>query len=151
MWIGLDDVPREAALEVIPGTHRGVMYNGTTFGTEDVTEPVYLDGDMPRLPDIEAERDAWNIVGWPMKRGDILIFHMLSLHGGAPTWPGYERRSISLRFLGDDVVSGYRPIMRDGFRQFFKLATSDEAYARMEQMPIGTPIGQVDGFPLVRS
>src|SRR5206468_10107333 len=38
------------------------------------------------------------------RSGDVIVFHLGVLHGGAGTAPGLRRRTISLRFLGPDVV-----------------------------------------------
>jgi hypothetical protein len=59
---------------------------------------------MPTLPDIEADRDAWDILSWPVHRGDLIVFHLGALHGGGGTSPEIERRSLTLRFFGADAV-----------------------------------------------
>ena len=51
-----------------------------------------------------AERDDWDIVGEALELGDLIVFHMGCLHGGGATHPGMRRRSLVLRFIGDDVV-----------------------------------------------
>jgi hypothetical protein len=47
-----------------------------------------------------------------MAPGDILVFHPAMLHGGAPTLPSQRRRTLSLRFFGQDAV--YTPRMDGG-------------------------------------
>ena len=64
---------------------------------------------MPRLPDIQAERDRFDIVSWDVDPGDILVFHLGALHGGAGTAAGLRRRTVSLRFMGPDVAFDGRP------------------------------------------
>ena len=46
----------------------------------------------PALPDIEADRAAWEIVSWAVDPGDLIVFHPAMLHGGAATHPGQRRR-----------------------------------------------------------
>lgn len=104
LWIPLDPVPRAGSLEVVRGSHKGVTYNGSRFEPGDDTAPLYLDSDLPRLPDIESERDRWDIAGAALAPGDLLAFHLGSLHGGGATQPGRRRRSLTVRFLGDDPV-----------------------------------------------
>ena len=104
LWIPLDPLPRECSLEVVRGSHVGVTYNGSRFELGDDTAPVYMDSALPRLPDIESDRSAWDIVGDAMSPGDILAFHLGCLHGGGATHPGMRRRSLTVRFIGDDVV-----------------------------------------------
>ncbi len=109
MWISLDSVPLSQALEFVRGSHRSTLFNGSAFTGEDDTAPLYDAADMPRLPDVEANRDQFDIVSWPIEPGDVLIFHPSTLHGGGHTEAGGERRTISLRFFGDDCNFVQRP------------------------------------------
>ncbi len=116
VWITLDPLPKEACLEVIPGSHHGITYNGSMFDPKDDTAPLYPNADMKRLPDIEAERDQWDIRSFAIEPGDVLIFHTACLHGGAATTPELRRRTLSLRFFGDDVTWVKRPMRIDKMR-----------------------------------
>lgn len=40
----------------------------------------FPEGSLADLPDIEADRSAWNILGWELSPGDAVFFHMLTLH-----------------------------------------------------------------------
>jgi ectoine hydroxylase-related dioxygenase (phytanoyl-CoA dioxygenase family) len=107
MWITFDPVIKADCLEFVRGSHRGILYDGSRFEPGDDTAPLY--GTLPRLPDIEAARDRFDIVSWEVDPGDVLIFHPSMLHGGAPTHGGRHRRTLSLRFFGDDAVFAPRP------------------------------------------
>jgi ectoine hydroxylase-related dioxygenase (phytanoyl-CoA dioxygenase family) len=109
MWITLEPVAGEEALEFIPGSHLGPLYNGANFDAEEESAPFYERSDMPRLPNIEAEREKWNIVSWPVEPGDVLVLHPSLLHGGAQMHEGGRRRTMSIRFFGDDVRYVERP------------------------------------------
>jgi len=111
LWISFDPVGASDALEFVRGSHRGPMYDGSRFDPNDDTAPIYGDGSLPRLPDIEAQRDRWEIVSWAVEPGDVLVFHPGVLHGGAATHPGNRRRTLSLRFFGTDAVYALRPGM----------------------------------------
>lgn len=104
VWITFDHIPRADALEFVPGSHQGTLYNTSAFDASDDTAPGLPGSHLERLPDIEANRDAWTIAGWDYEPGDLLIFHMGMLHGGAPTHPGTRRRTVSLRFFGPDAT-----------------------------------------------
>ncbi len=104
LWIPLDPIPRGCSLEVVRGSHTGITYNGSRFEPGNDTAPLYPVSKLPRLPDIESNRDDWEIVGEALVPGDLMVFHMGSLHGGGATLPGVRRRSLTLRFIGDDVV-----------------------------------------------
>jgi ectoine hydroxylase-related dioxygenase (phytanoyl-CoA dioxygenase family) len=109
MWICFDRVRKQDSLEFVRGSHRGVMYDGSRFDPSDDTAPIYGDGSLPRLPDIEAERDRWDIVSWAVESGDVIVFHPGVLHGGAATHRGQRRRTLSLRFFGPNATYARRP------------------------------------------
>jgi hypothetical protein len=136
VWIPLDPVPKAAALEIVRGSHKGTTYNGSLFHAKDDTVGLYKGDPLPRLPDIEAHRDEWNdkIVSWASGPGDVLIFHTASLHGGGATLPGMRRRSLTLRFVGDDVVRVARPKRRGEADQ--------EPGDRFERLPLGASLWQ---------
>ena len=113
VWITLGDLPRQACLEFVRGSQRGPLYNGASYmDLNDDTHPLYPDSSMPRLPSIETERNRWDILSWDLKRGDLLVFHLGTLHGGGGTFvdavagktqPTVTRRSLTLRFFSDDA------------------------------------------------
>lgn len=107
-WISFASVPQSEALEFIRGSHNGPTYNGTTFNIEDPTDPIYSEGTLPRLPDIENMRDDQDIIAWSVDPGDVLIFHPNMLHGGGAT-SHTLRETVSLRFFGSDAVYTARP------------------------------------------
>ncbi len=106
-WIPLCEMDREHAIRVVRGSHLGVMYDGTMFNPKDPTEPLWGDaGNFPRLPDISAEvaadPDSWDIAGFDVEPGDVVVLHPHCLHSGGgadDTLP--ERRNLVLRFFGD--------------------------------------------------
>ena len=114
VWITFEPLAQQDSLEFVRGSHRGTLYNTSAFDAADETKPIF-DG-LPRLPDIEAERAAFDIVSWAVDPGDILVFHPNMLHGGAPTHPGQRRSTLSLRFFGHDAVYAERPGGRMGPR-----------------------------------
>jgi len=145
VWISLDPLPREACLEVIPRSHRGVTYNGSMFHPDDDTLPLYARSDLPRLPDIQANRDAWDIAAWDITPGDVLVFHTGCLHGGGATGPGFRRRTLTLRFFGDDVVWIERPRRTD------RLAGQNRGEGREEHPRAGEALGASPRFRMVWS
>ena len=134
-WISLDPLPKEHCLEFVRGSHRGVLYNGSAFAEDDETAPLYKHSPLPRLPDIQARRGEFDIVSWDVTPGDIIVFHLGVLHGGAGTVEGMRRRTISMRFLGPDVRfdGGVRDVRGEK-------AGNDEALA-------GVYAGLLDGDP----
>jgi ectoine hydroxylase-related dioxygenase (phytanoyl-CoA dioxygenase family) len=105
-WIPLDPVSRPSTLEFVAGSHaEGKWYMPRSFVKG--TAMVFEEGALEEVPDVDAERDAWPIVGWEMEPGDAVAFNMLTLHAaaGSPT----RRRAFSLRLVGDDVRWAPRP------------------------------------------
>jgi hypothetical protein len=109
LWISLDPVSKADSLEFVRGSNLGPLFNGSSFDAADDTAPLYVGNALPRLPDIEADRSQFDIVSWAVEPGDIIAFHPSTLHGGAPTRPGNRRRTLSLRFFGNDAVYVERP------------------------------------------
>ena len=113
-WISFEAVPKQNALEIIRGSHRGARYDGTTFlDPNDPTQPLHGGGALPRLPDIEAQRkldpNVYDIRSWATEPGDVVVFLPGALHGGAPVDPAFpERHTLVFRFFGDDAT--FRPL-----------------------------------------
>jgi len=144
-WITLDPLPREHCLEFVRGSHRGTLFNGSAFAAADDTAPLYRDSPLPRLPDIQADRGAYDIVSWDLVPGDLLVFHLGILHGGGGTEPGMRRRTASLRFMGPDVVYDARVRDRRG-AQAGNDAALGHMYARLED---GQPFHSLGLFQAV--
>ncbi len=106
LWLALDPVPRETALEFVAGSHKtGKWYRPERF---DKT-PLYKQDSMETIPDITANRANYNILSWEVEPGDIIAFHFLTLHGS----PGNQsaqtrRRAFSSRWVGDDATFAVR-------------------------------------------
>jgi ectoine hydroxylase-related dioxygenase (phytanoyl-CoA dioxygenase family) len=105
-WIPLDPVSRENTLEFAAGSHAdGTWYMPRTFVSK--TPMVFDEGALEEVPDIDADRDAHQLVGWPLQPGDAVAFHMLTLHQAAGS--ATRRRAFSVRLLGDDIRYAPRP------------------------------------------
>lgn len=64
----------------------------------------FADPTLPRLPDIEAFRDSFDIIGWDYEPGDVLLFHGNIVHsarGGVPS--PTPRRAHATMWAGNDV------------------------------------------------
>ncbi len=113
MWITIDPLPKLECLEYVAGSHKGPLYDGfdPPRAGEDPTLPFYGES-FPRLPNIEGEREKWDIRSWEITPGDVIVFHPGVLHGGGPTSQGRLRRTLSVRVFGEDVVFDRRPSTR---------------------------------------
>lgn len=106
-WIPVDPVSRESTLEFIAGSHLGPWLMPRTF--MDHQAKWFPEGSLQELPEIEQSRNEFPIIGWDIEPGDVVCFHMLTLHMAGGVEPGKRRRVFSVRFLGDDVVHAPRP------------------------------------------
>ena len=117
-WVALDDVgATQGRLEFVRGSHRWRNASDNTtrrFTPMDfptmaaVEDDAWLHPENPSrrgfemLPDIEGDRAAFDIVSADVRRGDVLVFHGLTLHYSAGNAdPTRRRRAISLRYAGE--------------------------------------------------
>jgi ectoine hydroxylase-related dioxygenase (phytanoyl-CoA dioxygenase family) len=107
MWIPVDPVPRASTLEFVAGSHRGPWLMPRTFIANEAKW--FPEGSLADIPDIESDRDAFPILGWALEPGDMVCFHMLTLHASGGVDGRQRRRAFSIRFIGDDVVHKPRP------------------------------------------
>ena len=127
LWIPFERTPKSHCLEVIGGSHRGPLFNPnkilmtdpSTHGAEGVddTTPCFDKEEellaMPRVPDILADPEAYDVLSWDLDPGDAVAFHLASLHGNAPVDSRHpERNTLILGFFGDDCI--YRPLPVEG-------------------------------------
>ena len=106
-WMPLVPVRKESALEMVRGSHRLEQnFRQTNFGaiTGDARDQVEYPHDTVPLPDIEGERDRYDILSWDMEPGDVLCFNGRTIHGGSGNLPeGQELKVFNTKWLGDDV------------------------------------------------
>ncbi|MCB1387354.1 MAG: phytanoyl-CoA dioxygenase family protein [Nitratireductor sp.] len=126
MWAPMDPVARESTLEFVAGTHAGPWLMPRSFMSNEAKW--FPEGSLADLPDIEADRSAYNILGWEMEPGDAVFFHMLTLHASGGVGNA-RRRVLSVRFLGDD--------MRHTPRAW---TTSPEFPGLESELPAGAPM-----------
>jgi ectoine hydroxylase-related dioxygenase (phytanoyl-CoA dioxygenase family) len=105
LWLPVDPVDRGSTLEFVAGSHLGPWLMPRTFMDDEAKW--FPEGSLEELPDVEGNRDAYEILAWELEPGDGVFFHMLTLHaaGGAAR----RRRAFSVRFLGDDATHAPRP------------------------------------------
>ena len=125
LWMPVDPVDCESTLGFVAGSHLGPWLMPRTF--MDSEAKWFPEGSLEELPDVEGDREAFEILAWELEPGDAVYFHMLTLHaaGGATR----RRRALSVRFLGDDVTHAPRP-----------WKTSPEFPGLAEELPAGAPM-----------
>ena len=134
-WIPVDSVPKAWTLEVVAGSHLGGWLMPRTF--LDQQAKWFPEGSMKEVPDIEADRNKYNILGWALEPGDAVAFHMLSLHASAGIQGDQRRRVFSVRLIGDDVIHAPR-----------SWETSPDFPGLVDELPAGSPMNH-PLFPLL--
>ncbi len=117
-WIPLFGMGEELCVEFIRGSHKWNRWFAPIDSLADGSH--YLGNVFERVPEIEANRDDYDIVFWEMEPGDVLFFHGLTLHQGRanPTM-NQTRRSLTHRWLSDKS----RFVLRDPPAEFPKYPT----------------------------
>lgn len=112
-WMPLVPVEKESALEMVAGSHLwNENYEQTNFGdmTGDSRDDVDFSGvDTIPFPDIDGERDRFDILSWDMEPGDVVCFNGRTIHGGSGNLAeDRELRVFNTKWLGDDVRVKFR-------------------------------------------
>lgn len=110
LWMAFEPLDRAHGLEFVRGSHRGPELN--PIASVDAEGPHFLypkATHMVPFPDIEADRSAFDIVAWDYRPGDVILFHTLTIHGGATVPPGGERNTLCVRFVDETVRYQPRP------------------------------------------
>jgi ectoine hydroxylase-related dioxygenase (phytanoyl-CoA dioxygenase family) len=137
-WVCADPVPRNASLEVLRGSHLWNITYRPPVGRDPSEDPAgaaaleeafargerligidaynqwtyfdsFFDPTLPELPDIEANRDSFDVMGWDYEPGDVILFHGHVVHsalGGAVL--SHPRRAHASLWAGPDVHYTYR-------------------------------------------
>jgi ectoine hydroxylase-related dioxygenase (phytanoyl-CoA dioxygenase family) len=101
LWIPVDPVSRASTLQFVAGSHLGPWLMPRSFMEQQAKW--FPDGALQEIPDIDGEPGKHRILGWEVEPGDVVCFHMLTLHAAAGVEAGRRRRVFSVRFTGDDV------------------------------------------------
>lgn len=133
-WVCADPVPRDVSLEVLRGSHLWNVTYRPPVGLDPASDPQgaaeldaafeegktligqeaherwtyfdsFMDPSLPQLPNIEACRDSFDILGWDdYEPGDVILFHGHAVHSarGGVNLP-HPRRSHASLWAGADV------------------------------------------------
>jgi ectoine hydroxylase-related dioxygenase (phytanoyl-CoA dioxygenase family) len=107
LWMPLDPVSRDVCVEFVAGSHRwGCWFVPTRFTGQSYT---CAQDDLESVPDISANRDDYDLLGFDLEPGDAVAFHFLTLHGApANSSATRRRRAFASRWLGDDATWAVR-------------------------------------------
>ncbi|MEM7091974.1 MAG: phytanoyl-CoA dioxygenase family protein [Actinomycetota bacterium] len=106
IWVALDPTTEaNGRLEFVRGSHDwDRWFQPESFGPNQGRSMYDRNPDYETIPDIEADRDAYDIVSWDLEPGDVYVFSAMTLHfasGNASSTS--RRRGYTVRYCGDDV------------------------------------------------
>lgn len=107
IWIPLDPVSRtNGTMQYVRGSHKwGETYAPNVF----ISQTPIQSSPEKRCPDIEANPDQYDIISFDVEPGDVLIHHVMTVHGAGGNRSGNWRRAVSFRYCGDEVRYFDRP------------------------------------------
>ena len=108
IWVPVDRVTSESSgLEFIKGSH--LWSNRFKAVTPDYNSYM-VNPELEDVPDIDSNRDAYQVLSWDLDPGDVLIFHPLTVHGSrGNSSRNQRRRAFASRWVGEDVVYDPKP------------------------------------------
>ncbi len=108
IWIPIDSVTSESSgLEFVRGSHRWT--NRFKAITPDYNSYM-VNPELEDMPDIDSNRDEYDLLSWDLEPGDVLIFHPLVVHGSSGnSSSNMMRRALASRWVGADVVYDPKP------------------------------------------
>ncbi|XP_066947737.1 uncharacterized protein [Macrobrachium rosenbergii] len=119
LWMPVDPIPRETSVQFVAGSHIWPKwFHPKKFASEKnyplkAGEEIISSGHTRTyydVPDSEIESGKWPILQWECEPGDVIVFHMRTVHGAAGNSSSTNhRRVLSSRWLGDDAVLATRP------------------------------------------
>ena len=108
VWIPLDEVSGEMGrMEYVRGSHHW----------EEIYAPNILISQSPHplspydpLPDVEGNREDYDIISFDVEPGDVIVHHVMTVHGSRGNLTRDRvRRAMSFRYTGDDITYCDRP------------------------------------------
>lgn len=108
VWLALTEATVEtSSMEFVRGSHLWNKYFAPkVFGARDDHPAAAWTGTGvgEEMPDIEADREGFDVVGFDVQPGDALVFSAWTVHGAPGNAGAGRRAALSTRWLGDDVV-----------------------------------------------
>jgi ectoine hydroxylase-related dioxygenase (phytanoyl-CoA dioxygenase family) len=106
LWMPLDNVSEAVCPQFVAGSHRWQRF----FRPERFNRtPLNEDDELEAIPDIDNNRDHYDIRAWALQPGDAIAFNFMTVHGAPANTSDTRRRGFSNRWVGDDCTFARRP------------------------------------------
>jgi len=112
VWLALDTVKKENMVTYVKGSHKWKMLHKiTNFSGETSDDGRYSNSpNKEEIPLEKIEKGEYELLGWDMEPGDIVVHHGWTLHGASGnTDLQTMRRGYATRWIGDDIRFDPRP------------------------------------------
>jgi ectoine hydroxylase-related dioxygenase (phytanoyl-CoA dioxygenase family) len=136
IWVSPDVVDADSsAMQYVRGSHRWKdSFLPNNFANQVTLAEMGLgqtEAGAVKLPDIEGNRDKYDIVTYPSNPGDVLVHHSRLIHGSGPNYSGRTRRAASFRYVGDDVTYRFQKMAPPQPHHKHSLAEGDPIESEM--------------------
>ena len=102
IWIPLDKITKNTSPEFLVGSH---LWNKQFLPTKFFGNSYdHKDNEFENLPNIENNKQKYNIYSWSLNPGDVIAFNFATVHGAPENKSKNRRRAFSIRFTGDDAT-----------------------------------------------
>ncbi len=113
VWVALTDATIQgSAMEFVRGSHREGRYYKPELFNDRKSHPNSwaLEAKGEPVPNIEADREAFDIIGFDVAAGDAIVFSAWILHGAHGNNSKRRRRvALSTRWLGNNTTWQPKP------------------------------------------
>lgn len=101
VWIPLDAASLDNGVtQYVRGSHKwGQVFAPNVF----VSQTPFQSSPEGRCPDIESAPEDYDIVSFAVEPGDVIIHHVMTVHGAGGNMSDSWRRAVSFRYCGDQV------------------------------------------------
>lgn len=107
-WIPVDHVALESTLEFALGSHKNKKFF-LPRSFRDKKAKWFREGSLREVPTDDEISEKYDIGRWEIDPGDIVCFHMQTLHRSSGVPANARRRVYSVRFVGHDTTFVHRP------------------------------------------
>lgn len=127
VWMPLDAADlANGVTRYVRGSHKwDKIFAPNVFVSQTTTRH----SPYPRLPDIEAKEEEYDIISFDVQPGDAIVHHVKTVHGAGSNSTNRPRRAISFRYCGDDVTFYDRPGAIPQVYTTHKLANGDKLFS----------------------
>tara|TARA_B110000438_G_scaffold301218_1_gene355561 strand:- start:308 stop:1108 length:801 start_codon:yes stop_codon:yes gene_type:complete len=100
-WIPLDKIEKNSSPQFISQSHKWMQkFLPTKFHGNSYK---HIDKDFEKIPDIDNNKNKYNILSYELNIGDMIAFNFATVHGAPGNESLTSRRAFSARFIGDDA------------------------------------------------